>query len=113
MATAKTIADRIDSFQRKLPHKVMGVRWPRIIKNKELHEETGVGRWCSIVKRRRLSWLGQLLRLNEETLAKKALAEYLREVKKKCGRRKTCWIYIIKNDFQHLNINGGQGSCNN
>ena len=29
-------------------------------------------------------WLGHLLRLDKETPAKKALAEYLRKVKKKC-----------------------------
>ena len=60
----------------------------------------------SIVKKRRLlSWLGHLVRLDEESPAKKALDEYLCKVKKKCGRRKTCWTDIIKSDFQYLNIN--------
>ena len=83
----------------------MGVRRPKIVKNTELYEKTGVEKWSSIVKKRRLSWLDHLLRLDEETPAKKALAEYLRKVKKKCGTRKTCWIDIIKSDFQYLNIN--------
>ena len=101
----KTIEDRIDSFQRKLLRQVMGVAWPKIRKSKEYYKKTGAEKWSNLVKRRRLSWLGHLLRLDEETQAKKTLAENLRKVKKKCGRRKTCWIDIIKKNFQHLNIN--------
>ena len=103
--TTKTIADKIDSFQRKLLRQVMGVRWPKIVKNTELYEKTSVEKWSIIVKKRRFSWLGHLLRLDEETTGKKALTEYLRKVKKKCGRRKTCCIDIIKSNFKYLNIN--------
>ena len=80
------------------------MRWPKIVKNTELYEKTDLEKWSSIVKKIRLSWLGHLLRLDKETLEKKALAEYLHKVKKKCGKRKTCWIDIIKGDFQYLNI---------
>ena len=83
----------------------MGVAWSKIRNSKEYYKKTGAEKWSNLVKRRRLSWLGHLLRLDEETQAKKTLAENLRKVKKKCGRRKTCWIYIIKKNFQHLNIN--------
>ena len=103
--TTKAIADKIDSFQRKLLCQLMSVRWPKIVKNTELYEKTGVEKWSSIVKKRRLSWISHLLRLDEETPAKKALAEYLCKVKKKCGRRKTCWMDIVKSDFQYLDIN--------
>ena len=61
--TTKTIADRNDSFQQKLLRQVMGVRWPKIVKNTELYEKTGVEKWSSIVKKRRLSWFGHVLRL--------------------------------------------------
>ena len=40
--TTKTISDKIHSFQRKLLGQVMGVRWPKVVKNTELHEKTGV-----------------------------------------------------------------------
>ena len=81
--TNKTIADIIDSFQWKLLRQGTGVRWPKIFKNKELYEKTGVEKRSSIVKRRRLSWLGHLWKLDEELLAKKTLAEYLCKGKKK------------------------------
>lgn len=41
----------------------MGVRWLKIKKNKELFEKTDAE--SIIVKRRRLSWLHHLLRLDE------------------------------------------------
>lgn len=55
----------------------MGVRWPKIINNKELYEKAGAEKWSNLVNGRRLLWLGHLLRLDEKTPAKKALAEYL------------------------------------
>ena len=61
-------------------------------KNKELYEKTGVEKWSSILQRRRLSWLGHFLRLDEETPTKKALAECLRKIKKNCGRRQTAGL---------------------
>ena len=75
--TTKTIEDRTDSFQRILLCRVMGVRWPKIINNKELYEKAGAEKWSNLVNGRRLLWLGHLLRLDEKTPAKKALAEYL------------------------------------
>ena len=89
-------------FSRDAASQVIGVRWPKIIRNIELYEKTGVEKRSSIVKRRGLSWLGHLLRLDEETTAKEALSEYLCNLEQKCGTRKTCWIHIIKNDLQHL-----------
>ena len=56
----KTIADIIDSYHWKLLRQVTGVRWPKIFKNKELYEKTGVEKRSSIVKRRRLSGFGHL-----------------------------------------------------
>ena len=50
----KTIADKIDSFQWKLLRQLMGVRYLKIVKNTELYEKTGVEKWSSIVKNRRL-----------------------------------------------------------
>ena len=103
--TTKTIEDRTDSLEQKLLCQVMGVRQLKTIKGKELYETIEAEKWSNLVKRRRLSLLGCLLRLDKKTPVKKAFAEYLQKVKQKCGRRKTFWVDKIKKDFQHLNIN--------
>ena len=46
-------------------------------KEQRLYEKIGAEKCCSVVNRRRSSWLGQLLMLDEETPVKEALAEYL------------------------------------
>ena len=65
---------------------------------------TKAEKWSVTVKKRRLSWLGHILRLNEETSVKRTLKEYLRKIKKKKEKRKTCWIDVIKKDFEWLQI---------
>ena len=51
-ATTTTTEGRIDFFQRKLLYHVMGVKWPKIIKNKELSEKASVKKWSNLVKKR-------------------------------------------------------------
>ena len=69
----------------------------------EKHKTTNVENWSCVIKKRRLSWLGHLLRLDEETPVQKALQEYLRSVTKNRGRRKTTWIDVIRADFKDKN----------
>ncbi len=54
-------------------------------------------------KRRRLSWLGHMLRLPEQTPAKQALYAAVRPVKKPRGTPKLTWLGLINKD------QGGQG----
>ena len=102
--STKTICEKIDSFQRRLLRKVLNVKWPRIVKNEVLYEITKVTRWSKIIKKRRLSWLGHLLRLDAQTPARIALKEACRIVKKRPGR-KNSWIETIKNDLKNSNLN--------
>ena len=53
--------------------------------------------WSHTIQQRRLSWLGHLLRLNEETPAKIALREALQP-------QPRTWLQTIKNDITELNI---------
>ena len=71
----KTMNEKIDSFHRRLLRKVLNVKWPRIIRNNVLYEAAKVEKWSKIIKRRRLSWLGHLLRLDKQTPARLALKE--------------------------------------
>lgn len=48
------------------------------------------------IKRRRLSWFGHLLRLHNNTPAKLALKEFIRETQRPPGKPKTTWLSQIK-----------------
>ena len=96
----KSIEDKIDSFHRRQLRKTIGIYWPRIIKNKALYERTKQIPWSATIFKRRLSWLGHLLRLPEDTPARLALTKYIQPVKKPIGRPKTTWLSFIFNDIK-------------
>ena len=100
----KTIEDQINSFHRRLLRDVLGVKWPRIMKTVEVYEKTSAVKWSVLVKKRRLSWLGHLLRLEDDTPVKYSLVEYMRPVPKKKGRRKTTWFDNVNKDFSYTNL---------
>jgi hypothetical protein len=95
----KTLENTIDSFQRRILRKVIHVMWPRTINNKELYERTHMTPWSIKVSKRRLSWLGHLLRLPTETPAREALQTYIIAAKRPIGRPKTTWMSVILNDI--------------
>ena len=105
----KTLNEKIDSFHRRLLRRVLNIRWPKIIKSEEVYNRTKVKKWSNVVKKRRLSWVGHLLRLDKNTPARIALKEACRTVKRKSGPKST-WINLIKSDLKnsHLNLNANE-----
>ena len=55
--------------------------------------------------KRRMKWLGHLLRLPDDTPAKQAFHEYHRKVKRPRGKPKTTWIQTINKDLKQLKLN--------
>ena len=58
--------------------------------------------------KRRLTWLGHLLRLNVNTPARVALIEYLKEAPKPVGRPKLMWARLVYNNvgqYSDLDLN--------
>ena len=51
-----------------------------------------------------MNWLGHLMRLKEETPARKALFEALKIEKRKVGRPPTTWLKLIEKDLEAVNI---------
>ena len=72
--------------------------------NMDLYNKTETIPWSVITKRRRLNWLGHLLRLSDETPAKQALIEFLRKSKRPPGKPKTTWLSQIKQELSPLGI---------
>ena len=60
---------------------------------------TKVEPWSRTIRRRRLNWLGHLIRLSPETPARMSLYEALRTTKRKIGKAKTTWLKVIEKDL--------------
>ena len=82
------------------PKQILGIHWPKKITNIELYTKTE--EWSTTIQRRRLNWLGHLMRLHPETPARLALAEYLRKVKRPKGRPQRTWTELIKHDLKAI-----------
>ena len=60
--------------------------------------------WTKTIKRRRLNWLGHLMRLHPDTPARKALDVALTPAKRPVGRPVLTWLDTIKTDLEKSNI---------
>ena len=102
--TTKTINDQIDAFHRRLLRYAIGTRYPHIVSNDTLYDMTKCEPWSKTIKKRRLSWFGHLLRMDDDVPARIALKEALVPSKRKRGRPTTNWLAIIKQDLESMNI---------
>ena len=100
----KTTEKKIDSLHRRLLRKTLNIKWPQIMRNEEVYEKTKTEKWSKTIKKRRLGWLGHLLRLDPNTPARIALKEAVKEIPKNVGGNRTIWIDIIKKDIKNSKI---------
>jgi len=100
----KTLEQQIDAFHRKQLRYVLGIYWPRKISNMSLYTITRAEPWSRVIKRRRLNWLGHLMRLHPETPVQLSLEEALRPAKRPVGHPKTTWISCVCKDLEKANI---------
>ena len=88
----KKLENTVNTFQRRRLRKILGIHWPNKITNIELYTKTKTEEWSITIQRRRLNWLGHLMRLHPETPSRLALVEYLRKVKRPKGRPQRTWM---------------------
>ena len=99
----KTVANKIDSFQRRQLRHMLNIKWPKVVTNEEIYRRTKVKKWSYVIKKRRLSWLVHLLRLSIDTPARKALNESIKKHPRNVGGSQMTWIDLVKKDLK----NGG------
>ena len=95
--------NEINIFQRSLLRKIMKIKWPKTISNTKLYNITKQEEWSEKIRKRRLSWLGHLLRLPENTPVHLALQEALAPCRRPPGKPKTTWISKISSDLKSIN----------
>ena len=99
-----TLEKQVDSFQRRMLRRVINICWPKVISNERLYEKTEATEWSVIIRKRRLDWLGHVMRLNKKTPVRLALYESLKPVQRKRGRPCSTWIKIIEKDLSLVDI---------
>ena len=105
MDTTSKIEHRVDVLQRSFLRRIANVTKLDKITNKELYTRTDSQPWSVTIKRRRMNWLGHLLRLHEDTPARQALAEYTRQTKRPKGRPKPTWVAQVLKEARIVDPN--------
>ena len=82
----------------------MKIKWPKTITNEKLYKLTRTEPWSTTIRRRRLKWTGHLLRMDEQTPARRSLKEVLRPTKNKVGRPPLTWPRLIIKDIQETKL---------
>ena len=101
----ETLQNEIDAFQRRLLRRAINIRWPKVISSEELYKKVGAEKWSTTIRKRRLNWLGHLMRLDERTPVRRSLEESLTDVRRKIGRPCLTWIKVVEKDLESVDIN--------
>ena len=64
---------KLDAFNNSCLCRILKIFWPNQISNIDLHETTETVPVSIEIKKRRLKWLGHVLRMDQERIPKKAL----------------------------------------
>ena len=86
---------------------VLNVKWPHIATNDAVYAVTSKIPWSQVTKRRKLSWLGHLFCLLDDTPLKIALQYSLRQTKKPRSRQQTTCISMMKMKLLDMGLKWG------
>ena len=101
----ETMVKSIDVFQRKvLRIYVLNMKYPRVISNEEVCRRTRITPWPTVIKKRRLKWLGHCSRLDKDTPAAKAMQYATSQYRKRRGRPQLTWLKQVENQLNELGI---------
>ena len=92
----------LNSFHRQQLRKVIGIRWPHVIRSKNVYRLTNQKPVTIEITERRWKMLGHVLRLDKNTPARKAMKFFFekRESSKKFkGRKRASIVTTINNDI--------------
>lgn len=102
LALSQKTADKLDAFHKRQLRHVMGIFWPDQISSVELYKRTNSVPISRLMKERRWSLIGHILRLPRETPAFVAMQTFFRAstfLRRRCGRPRTCLAAAICQDL--------------
>ena len=101
--------DKIEAFHNSCLRRICRIFWPNKISNINLYEATGC---CSVVeeiRKRRLRWLGHVLRMENHRIPKIAL-RWTPPGKRNRGRPKTTWRRTVESELTEMGLTWGEAN---
>ena len=94
---------KLEVFHNRCLRSICGIFWPKIISNQELYKKTNSKIMVQEIRYRRMSWLGHILRMDQQRIPKVAL-KWTPPGRRKPGRSKTTWRKTSISELSELNL---------
>ena len=95
---------KLDTFLFKCLSRILQIRWPYVVSNRDILAKTKLKTISTEVKLRRWKWVGHILQMDKNSKCETALT-WTPESIRKVGRPKTTWRSTIENERRILGWN--------
>ena len=102
--------NKVNAFHNSCLRRICNIFWPNKISNNDLYQKTGCTSIDLEIKKRRLRWLGHVLRMSPERIPKVAL-RWTPAGKRKRGRPKTTWRKTVESDLSEMGLSWGEAQA--
>ena len=96
---------RLNVFHMRCLRRILGITWQDKVTNKVVLEKAGIPSLYTILKQRRMRWLGHVTRMKDGRIPKDLLYGELATGKRPTGRPQLRFKDVCKRDLQALGIN--------
>ena len=101
--TAADLA-RLEGFQSNCLRRILRVSWMKKVTNQEVRERCGMTTLDSVLRQRRMQWLGHVQRMGDERLPKVALWGRLEGCQRKAGGRRRRVVDVFTADLRAAGV---------
>jgi len=99
--------NKVNAFHNSCLRRICNIFCPNKISNNDLYQKTGCTSMDLEIRKRRLTWLGHVLRMSSERIPKVALW-WTHAGKRKRGRPKTTWRKTVKTELNEMGLSWGE-----
>ena len=103
----KTTIDKVQTFLNNCLRKILKIRWPDTISNKNLWERTRQRLAEEEIRKRRWGWIGHTLRKSPTSITRQAL-KWNPQGKRKRGRPRNTWRRDLEADTTKMGFTWNQ-----
>ena len=102
--------NKVNAFHNSCLRRICNIFRHNKISNNDLYQKTGCTSMEQEIKKRRLRWLGHVLRMSPERIPKVAL-RWTPAGKRKRGRPKTTWRKTVEHELKEMGLSWGEAQA--
>ena len=95
---------KLNTFQHKCLRRLLKIYWPMRVSNEEVRRRANTETISELVRKRRWTWIGHVLRMDNSCLPRVALT-WAPEGKRKRGRPKETWRRTVEKERMAMGFN--------